>query len=97
MKVKEIHIKNYRGIKDISFKLKNNLNVFVGINGSGKTTVLDAIATSFSWLINRINRQNATGTTIPDDDIRNDAPFSSIGIFVADKEKDYKWKIIRAS
>ena len=46
MKIKEIEIKDFRGINDVRFTLSDKLNVFVGVNGSGKTTVLDAIVTS---------------------------------------------------
>lgn len=41
-----------------------NINVFVGVNGSGKSTILNSIAISLSWLINRIQRDNASGKHI---------------------------------
>lgn len=45
MNVIKVYIKNFRGIKDLSIELDPRVNVFVGENGSGKTAVLDAIAT----------------------------------------------------
>lgn len=45
MKITELKIEGYRGFKDeISINLHPNVNVLVGKNGSGKTTILDAIA-----------------------------------------------------
>jgi putative ATP-dependent endonuclease of OLD family len=38
-----IVIKNYRGLRDFSLELTSGLNILVGDNDSGKTTVLEAI------------------------------------------------------
>ena len=97
MKIKSIKIENYRSIKDISIDLMDNLNVFVGINGSGKTTILDATTTSLSWLINKIQRQNAVGKSISDADIRNETFFSSIQIIVEEKGAEFKWKVFKGA
>ena len=52
MKIEKVHIKNVKGIKDLelSFKKNNkilNLIVLAGVNGSGKTTILEAIKDFF--------------------------------------------------
>ncbi len=97
MKIKKIRIQNFRSIEDITIDLSKNLNVFVGINGSGKTSVLDALSVSLSWLVNRIQRQNASGSRVHDNDIRYDAPFSSIELLVEEEKNEYAWKIIKAA
>ncbi|MFK7935498.1 MAG: AAA family ATPase [Saprospiraceae bacterium] len=43
MKVKKIKIENFRGILDAELEFDDRLNVFIGRNGAGKTTILDAI------------------------------------------------------
>ena len=95
MKLKEVDIKNFRGIGDVKFSFSNNLNVFVGVNGSGKTTVLDAIATALSWLVNRIQRENASGRPITESSIKNESSFSHIQLMVTEKGRDFKWKLAR--
>lgn len=52
MKINEITIKNFRGFEDFHAELNPDLTVFIGNNGSGKSTVLDAISigTFFSGL-----------------------------------------------
>jgi len=95
MNILKLKIKNYRSIKDIEFKFDPMLNVFVGVNGSGKTTILDALITSLSWLINRIQRENTSGKHIPERDIRNNKPYSTIEIFVKTKEKNFNWKLAK--
>jgi AAA15 family ATPase/GTPase len=42
--LKNIHIQNYRGIKDLKIKDFKRINLFVGDNNSGKTSVIEAIA-----------------------------------------------------
>jgi len=45
MRIKEIEIENYRGFKNTKkITFKNDINVIVGSNGAGKTSILDLIA-----------------------------------------------------
>lgn len=41
--IKDIHIQNYRGIKDLKIKDFKRINLLVGDNNSGKTSVLEAL------------------------------------------------------
>lgn len=97
MKIKNIKIENYRSAKGISVNFSENLNVLVGINGSGKTTVLDALATSLSWLINRIQSQNSSGIHISESDIRYETPLSSIKLNIEEEGRTYKWKLVKGA
>ena len=95
MDIIKTKIKNYRSVKNIEFTFDTSLNIFVGINGSGKTTILDALITSLSWLINRIQRENVSGKHIPENDIRNNEPYSVIQTFVKAQNKVCKWKLVK--
>lgn len=44
----ELKIQNFRGIRNLEITSLNKINIFVGINGSGKSTVLDAIFISIN-------------------------------------------------
>jgi predicted ATP-binding protein involved in virulence len=45
MRIEELHLKNFRCFKELDIKFpESNLAVFIGLNGSGKTAILDAIA-----------------------------------------------------
>ncbi len=90
MQIKEIEIENFRGIKKQNIKLLENINVFVGVNGSGKSTILDAIAISLSWLVERIQKAEAKGKSIADESIKNNTNYSSISLKVLEKDKIYK-------
>jgi predicted ATP-dependent endonuclease of OLD family len=47
MKIKEIKIRKLYGFMDKNIEFKNNISILVGINGSGKTSVLNLI----NWLL----------------------------------------------
>ncbi len=95
MDIIKTKINNYRSIKDVEFEFDSSLNIFVGINGSGKTTILDALIISLSWLINRIQRENVSGKHISEDDIRNNELYSSIQTFVETQNNIFKWKLVK--
>ncbi len=95
MDIIKTKIQNYRAITEIEFKFDNSLNVFVGVNGSGKTTVLDALITSLSWLINRIQRKNVSGKHISENDIRNNEAYSTIETFIKSKGQIFNWKLLK--
>jgi len=44
MRINEIRIQNFKGFKELTETFDSNFTVFVGENGSGKTSVLEAIA-----------------------------------------------------
>ncbi len=97
MKIKNIHIENFRSIKDISLDLSPNLNVLVGVNGAGKTSILESVSTSLSWIVNRIQRQNSKGNSISDGDIRNETDYSRIEITIDEAEKVHSWKLFKGA
>lgn len=70
--ISELEVINFKGIKEVkgSLRLHPNINVFVGINGCGKTTLLDAIVKSASWLTNGI-RTKGIGKKIDNHEINN--------------------------
>jgi len=59
-----LNLVNFKGIRSIRKKisLDPRLNVFVGVNGSGKTTVIESIVRVSSWIVNGIkNKANGRG------------------------------------
>ncbi|HYX05966.1 MAG TPA: AAA family ATPase [Bacteroidales bacterium] len=43
MYLREFHIKNFRNIKDLTIHFNNGVNIIIGENNSGKTTIFDAL------------------------------------------------------
>ena len=54
MKIKKLVIKNYKKYRDISIELNSGVNIFVGDNNSGKSTILEAISMVLTGKINGI-------------------------------------------
>ena len=50
-KIKELEIKNFRCYENMKIKLDSNYIVLIGINGSGKTTILDALSIALGGYI----------------------------------------------
>ena len=50
LKIKKLHLENFRGFEDISIEFGEHITCIAGINGAGKTTCLDAVAYTLSWV-----------------------------------------------
>jgi predicted ATP-binding protein involved in virulence len=91
MKLRKLEIQNFKGVGHAIFNLSDHLNLFVGLNGSGKSTILDAIVISLSWLVNRIQKDNSNGKVIGESNIKNGTTSSSISLVVENDHTAYEW------
>ena len=48
--VKEIHVKNFKSFKDFKIQFDKDVNVLVGVNNSGKSSLLHAISACFYFM-----------------------------------------------
>ena len=83
------------------YKHNSNLTVIIGNNGAGKTTILEALAKSLSWLINSIrsNKDSGTGLSIDQLDINNNSiiGYSSIVCqFLITRETQYELELSKS-
>ena len=54
MKLKKIAVRNFKSLYDVSFE-PGRVNVFIGANGSGKSSVLEAIGVLSAAMTDRVN------------------------------------------
>ena len=54
MKIKNIKLKNFRCFEELVIDLNERCNVIVGVNGAGKSTILDALAISIGTYFAKI-------------------------------------------
>ena len=94
--IKKLQLENFRGAKSLTLELDGRLNVFVGMNGAGKSTVLDAAAILLSWLANRVVSERASGRPITEADIMNGATLGALRIELRLMEGDFSWNVVRA-
>lgn len=81
MKLASIELKNFRGMEDIRLPLaEGQVTLIAGVNGAGKSTVVDAAALMLSWVVARIRHAGTSGRAILEDDINNQANDAQIRI-----------------
>ena len=91
MKVTRLKLTNVRAIESIEFHFQRRFNLVAGVNGVGKTTVLDALAVSFSGIVKQANKLRAKRLVrFADGDIR-------IGAEVLNVECDFETSKIKGS
>lgn len=97
MQIKNLKIKNFKSIENQSIEFLPNINIFVGVNGAGKTTILEVISISLSWLINRIQKENSSGKKIKNTFIRNESKKCKIEIGICFENNIYNWSLIQSA
>jgi predicted ATP-binding protein involved in virulence len=95
MHIQKLTLTNYRGARSLSLDLHKNLNVLVGVNGVGKTTILDAVAIMLSWAVSRIRQPGTSGRPISEDDITNHQQSASIELSCIDRGSSIAWKLVK--
>ena len=58
MQLDYINIENFRPFKHLDIDLHPKMNVFIGLNGAGKTAILDCIAICFIPFISKLSKVN---------------------------------------
>ncbi|WP_065218606.1 MULTISPECIES: AAA family ATPase [Butyricimonas] len=95
MKIKSISIEYFRGLNDVDIQeFDEHVNLFVGVNGAGKSSILDAMSLVFSWYTARMLSAKGRGRDIPKDDISLHSPNGctiELGI-----GNDNIWKLYRS-
>lgn len=94
MLIKNLTLLNFRGIKELSVTFAQRTTAFVGVNGVGKSTVLDAMAIALSQLTWRLNGFPQKSRPIALDDIRHGADFARIEIAVELRGAEVRWATV---
>ncbi|HUX53650.1 MAG TPA: ATP-binding protein, partial [Williamwhitmania sp.] len=92
MNLSKVELHNFRGISQLEVNLHPQMTVFVGVNGAGKTSLLDAIAYLLSWVTSRIRHEGSSGRAIRDNDIKNKTAFAEIK---AIDNNGNEWKLVK--
>lgn len=80
MMLKEIRLVNFRGIASMTLPFTSRTTAILGVNGVGKSAVLDALAIALSNMTERIAGQASKARDISPDDIKNDAAYARIQV-----------------
>lgn len=92
MKLTKLKMKAYRGFKQAEIEFDPHLTLLVGINGAGKTTVLDALAVLMSQLFFEGTKRSSEARQISEVDIRIGHSFTQLEIELLVNEQMLRWK-----
>ncbi len=93
MHIHKLKLERFRGANYLPLDLHEKLNVFVGMNGAGKSSILDATAILLSWFANRIKHAGVSGRPISELDIKNNESSANLDIMVCEGESYFGWNI----
>ena len=96
MTIKQLLIENFRAIEHLELECSNGVNVFIGDNGAGKSTALDAINILYSWLVARFNSTKGKGKSVKKEDIRNGAQYCFLSIVVEHQGTQARWSLCKS-
>ncbi len=91
MIVTSLKLANVRAIESAEFSFMPGFNLIVGVNGVGKTSVLDALGVCLSAVVKQANGLRGRGESVVADDIRVGADALTIEcrVRIVDREYDY--------
>ena len=93
MILQSLELRNFRGFRDIEIDFDQRLTVLVGINGAGKTTVLDALAVLLDQYTARLIASRSTARRLKESDTTNGAPEAHIRLTVEGTNGLTRWAL----
>jgi predicted ATP-binding protein involved in virulence len=91
MQVKRLQINAFRGIEALDLEFRPGANVFIGVNGVGKSSILDCLAT-LAFIYTDGFRKKSLNPLPSDDQIKFGYDTSHIAIVCAIDNLDLRWR-----
>jgi len=91
MIITKLNISNLRAIESGEFVFKDGFNLIVGVNGVGKSTVLDAIRICMSRIMPSITESPARAMSFDVDDIHSGSPFLDVEMIIKLSNNEYRY------
>ncbi|EIW9477702.1 MULTISPECIES: AAA family ATPase [Klebsiella] len=93
LRVSQVGVYGVRGIEDITLSIEDDLTVIIGNNGSGKSTILDSLSLTLSWLKASILKEEGVGTYLRELDINNsrDVSYGSVTCRLCLEEENFNF------
>ncbi|MEN8219843.1 MAG: AAA family ATPase [Pseudomonadota bacterium] len=95
IKLQQLELTDFRPFKTLNIQFGEQLTVLVGINGAGKTSILEALAIMLSRLFSRIRSTKGSGQFFTDSDIRKAASETVNSIEIEFNQKSVSWQMVK--
>lgn len=96
MKLKKVGLHNFRAAQDLEIDLHEQMNLFVGVNGTGKSTVLQAISYALIALVRKVHNSKNSRSLLQVSDIYRFEDQANIEIFLNYGNEAYSWNVERS-
>ena len=93
MILKSLTLTNFRGIRDLRLEFSERVNLLAGVNGAGKTAILDCAAIMLSRFVGRLRSTKGTGRFFTDSDISNGSPETRNVVEIGFRNHHFDWTV----
>ena len=93
MRIKQLKIVNLRGFEQAEFEFTPGMNLIVGVNGVGKTTVLDSLRICLSKIIPDMTASRSRKIPFVEEDIRVKSNFMTVNCTCEFQDKDFTFVV----
>ncbi len=93
MKLSRLTLTNYRGFASATVDFDPKMTVIVGVNGAGKTSILEAIASLLSHVLGGIRRGLGVGGRLTQEEIRVEASEASVRLDATILDNPLQWTL----
>lgn len=93
MNIKKLQVTNLRAIEQAEFEFMPGMNLLVGVNGVGKTTVLDSLRICLSKIIPDITASRSRKIPFVEEDIRVNSNFMTVNCTFELQDKDFTFGV----
>lgn len=96
MKIKRLEMYSFRGIYDLTLEFhETEPTVLIGINGVGKSSILDCLAVLLSHLIEGIQNQAEAGRNFTQQDILNGLNDTDNEVTISLDSRELTWSLVQ--
>lgn len=95
MIVTGLKVANLRGVAAAEFRFQPGFNLVIGVNGVGKTTMLDALSVCLSNIVSSVNRLRTPVKSFTDEDIRLGASVLDVECGFSLESREYSFVVHR--
>ncbi|GAA6620247.1 AAA family ATPase [Scytonema sp. NUACC26] len=97
MYIEKLHVQNFRGLREVILNFpQSNLIVLIGINGAGKSSILDCIAIMLAQFVARLRKSRKVEVRLTENDINIHSDFTANTITIVTEEQErLSWTMVQ--